>query len=214
MKKNLLLSIFLLAPVLMFAQEAKTLFVNMPDSITPLLTAINRADCVDFLASNMKAQVKNRFGRTSEMTDLTADYIHLQMSERSEWAMKVLVVNDSTKVICVISTACAPACDSNIRFYTTNWKELPVSDFIELPKLDDFFEVPDSSDMMEAYTRAHSAVEDMMLLKMNLSKTAELSIALATLDYAGKEEAKKIAPYVHSPLIYIWQKDKKRYIKK
>ncbi|MCZ4238217.1 DUF3256 family protein, partial [Staphylococcus equorum] len=27
------------------AQEAKTLFVQMPDSLSPLLTAVNRADC-------------------------------------------------------------------------------------------------------------------------------------------------------------------------
>ena len=31
------------------AQEAKTFFKNMPDSLSPLLTAVNRADCIDFL---------------------------------------------------------------------------------------------------------------------------------------------------------------------
>ena len=31
------------------AQEAKTLFVNIPDSLTPLLTKVNREDCIDFL---------------------------------------------------------------------------------------------------------------------------------------------------------------------
>ena len=39
------------------AQEAKTLFVNMPDSLSPLLTKVNREDCIDFLESKMKAQV-------------------------------------------------------------------------------------------------------------------------------------------------------------
>ena len=33
------------------AQEAKTFFKNMPDSLSPLLTAVNRADCIDFLES-------------------------------------------------------------------------------------------------------------------------------------------------------------------
>ena len=28
------------------AQEAKTFFKNMPDSLSPLLTAVNRADCI------------------------------------------------------------------------------------------------------------------------------------------------------------------------
>ncbi len=52
------------------AQEAKTLFVNIPDSLTPLLTKVNREDCIDFLESKMKAQVENRFGKKSEMTEL------------------------------------------------------------------------------------------------------------------------------------------------
>ena len=40
------------------AQDMKALFVSMPDSIAPLLTKVNREDCIDFLASNMKAEVK------------------------------------------------------------------------------------------------------------------------------------------------------------
>ena len=86
------------------AQEAKTLFVNMPDSLSPLLTKVNREDCIDFLESKMKAQVENRFGKKSEMTDLSKDYIRMQMSAQSTWQMKVLALNDSTNVICTVST--------------------------------------------------------------------------------------------------------------
>ena len=53
------------------AQLAKTCFTNMPDSLSPLLTAVNRADFIDFLESKMKAEVTNRFGGKSEMTELT-----------------------------------------------------------------------------------------------------------------------------------------------
>ena len=88
------------------AQEAKTLFVNMPDSLSPLLTKVNREDCIDFLESKMKAQVENRFGKKSEMTDLGKDYIRMQMSVQSTWQMKVLALNDSTNVICTVSTVC------------------------------------------------------------------------------------------------------------
>ena len=56
--------------------------------------------CIDFLESKMKAQVENRFGKKSEMTDLGKDYIRMQMSVQSTWQMKVLALNDSTNVIC------------------------------------------------------------------------------------------------------------------
>ena len=67
----------LFASTALWAQEAKTLFVNMPDSLSPLLTKVNREDCIDFLESKMKAQVENRFGKKSEMTDLSKDYIRM-----------------------------------------------------------------------------------------------------------------------------------------
>ena len=99
------------------AQLAKTCFTNMPDSLSPLLTAVNRADFIDFLESKMKAEVTNRFGGKSEMTELTPDYIRVQVTPQSTWQMKLLSVNDSTRLICTVSTVCAPACDSYIKFY-------------------------------------------------------------------------------------------------
>ena len=44
------------------AQEAKAVFVNMPDSLSPLLTKVNREDCIDFLESKMRTSIRNRFG--------------------------------------------------------------------------------------------------------------------------------------------------------
>ena len=73
------LGLFLFAP-LRAQQEAKAVFVSMPDSLSPLLTAVNRADFIDFLESKMKAKVENRFGGESEMTDLNKDYIRIQMT--------------------------------------------------------------------------------------------------------------------------------------
>ena len=127
------------------AQEAKTLFINVPDSLCPLLTKVNREDCIDFLSSKMKAQVENRFGQKSEMTDLSKDYIRMQMTPETSWQMKVLALNDTTNVICTVATACAPACDSSIRFYTTDWKPLTDHSFITLPVMSDFLITPDSA---------------------------------------------------------------------
>ena len=115
------------------AQDMKTVFVSMPDSVLPLLTKVNREDCVDFLASNMKAVVKNRFGKQVELKKLTPDYLQMQTSARSTLEMKLLPMSDSTQVICMVNTVCASACDSRISFYTPQWKPLPKEDFLQLP---------------------------------------------------------------------------------
>lgn len=189
------------------AQEAKTLFVNMPDSLTPLLTKVNREDCIDFLESKMKAQVDNRFGRKSEMTDLGKDYIRMQMSPQTSWQMKVLSLNDTTKVICTVFTVCGPACDSRIDFYTTEWKPLEKSRFITLPVMNDFLAAPDSASVY-AFEEARLAA-DMLLMKADFNKeNTELTVTLTTPEYMSKETAEKLKPFLRRPVVYRWEKGK------
>ena len=151
------------------AQLAKTCFTNMPDSLSPLLTAVNRADFIDFLESKMKAEVTNRFGGKSEMTELTPDYIRVQVTPQSTWQMKLLSVNDSTRLICTVSTVCAPACDSHIKFYTTGWEELPAASYLaSLPNMNDF--ILPASDTVDVYRYQNARLQaDMLLMKADLS---------------------------------------------
>ena len=197
------LGLFLFAP-LRAQQEAKAVFVSMPDSLSPLLTAVNRADFIDFLESKMKAKVENRFGGESEMTDLNKDYIRIQMTPQSTWQMKLLAVNDSTQVICTVSTACAPACDSSLRFYTTDWKPLADSQFISLPVMSDFLSTPDSTTIYDFDEARRSA--DMLLMKADFSKdNSELTLTLTTPDYMAKETAEKLKPFLRRPIVYHWK---------
>lgn len=187
------------------AQEAKTCFKNMPDSICPLLSAVNRADFIDFLESKMKAEVTNSLGGKSEMTELSPDYIRVQMTPQSTWQMKLLPVNDSTKVICTVSTVCAPACDSHINFYTTDWKELPAASYLPaLPAMDDFIiQAPDTVDVYEYQAARRQA--DMLLVKTDLSaKDTALTFTFTTPDYMEKEAAEKLKPFIRRPIAYTW----------
>lgn len=191
----------------MQAQEAKTCFVNMPDSLSPLLSSVNRADFIDFLESKMKAEVTNNFGGKSEMTELTADYIRVKISKQSSWQMKLLPIDDSTKVICTISTVCAPACDSHIKFYTTDWKELPASSYLPvLPVLDDF--IAEASDTVDVYAyRDARRQADMLLMKADLSaKDSRLTFTFTTPDYMEKEAAEKLKPFLRRPMVYVWKR--------
>ena len=189
------------------AQNARTCFVNMPDSLLPLLTPVNRADCVDFLESNMKAEVTNVFDRKSQMTHLSDDYIRLQLTPQSTWQMKLLAVTDSTKVICVVSSVCAPACDSRICFYSTDWQPLATARYLpSLPGLDDFLKpVPANQDDYH-YQDAVRAV-DMLLMRADLSPADDkLTFTFTTPDYLDKETASKLQPFVRREAVsYEWR---------
>lgn len=206
MKKILFLAGMLFCCLSMQAQDMKSLFVALPDSLSPLLTEVNRADFGDFLASNMKAEVKNRLGNTSEMLKMTDDYLELKLTEVSTVEMKLLPLNDSVKVICVVHTFKGPASDSHISFYDTSWKKLSAGQFLTLPKEDDFYRQPVSEVQADSLKNLRVRA-DMFLLKANLSATNRiLSFTYATPEYLDKETAEEIKPFlVAEPLKYFWQ---------
>ena len=193
-----------------FAQDMKSVFVSMPDSIAPLLTKVNKEDCVDFLAYNMKAEVKNRFGGATELKVLTDDYLFLQTTANSSMEMKLLPINDSTKVVCVIKTVCSSACDSEVHFYSSDWKQkLITTDYMSKPEGDMFFLPVDSADEEYALIRKEANVH---LMKASLSKEdVSLTFIYTTPDYLNKENKEKLEPYLRKePVVLKWQEGKFR----
>ncbi|MBE6275745.1 MAG: DUF3256 family protein [Bacteroides sp.] len=192
------------------AQDMKNVFLAMPDSLTPLLTKVNKEDCIDFLASSMKAEVKNRFDQTAEMKMLTDDYLQIQMTAKSSLEMKLLPVNDSVKVVCLIKTVCASVCDSEVHFYTSDWsRKLSTTDYWQCPENDAFYLPMDS--ITEEYTLIRKQA-DLDLMKMSLSKDdTNLSVVYTTPDFLNEENKKNLLPYLRKEsLVYRWENGKFR----
>lgn len=186
-------------------QDMKSLFLAMPDSIVPLLTEVNRADCVDFLASDMKAEVKNRFGKPSELKQLTDHYLCLQLTSRSTLAMKLLPVNDSVQVICAVRTVEGPVADSRINFYTTGWQPLDPTDFLALPTAADAY-LPADSVPGDADPSIRLKA-DMDLWRAELSAaTDQLTWTYTTPQYLVKDDREKLQAWLkQTPLVYVWK---------
>ena len=205
MRKVLLIVVSVLCGISASAQDMKSVFIAMPDSITPLLTKVNKEDFVDFLDSNMKAEVKNRFDGTAEMKVLTEDYTLVQTSEIGTLEMKLLPVNDSTKVICMVKTVCASACDSDVRFYTSDWsKELDTASLLQRPSADVFF-LPNDTLSEEGVLIRKKA--DMHLMKVSLSKDVPtLTFIYTTPDYLNQEDKEKLLPHLRKePVVLEWK---------
>jgi hypothetical protein len=210
MRRRLLIFISIFCVASAFAQDMKSVFVAMPDSITPLLTKVNREDFIDFLDSNMKAEVKNRFGNVAEMKVLTDDYTLVQTSEVGTLELKLLPVNDSTKVVCMVRTVCASACDSDVRFYSSDWKEeLEADIFLQKPSVNAFF-LPNDTISEEGALICKKA--DMHLMKASLSKDdTSLAFLYMTPDYLNKEDKEKLLSYLRKdPIVLRWQDGKFR----
>ncbi len=203
-----------MAVSLIEAQEMKSVFIRMPDSLSRVLTKINREDCVDFLASNMKAEVTNRFNLSSELRKLTADYLLLQETPQCTVEMKLLPVNDSTRVVCVVRTIATPVPDSSVAFFTTDWEPLPLTDRFQSPSADDFYlptdSLPTDSLGIDSLTTDELSSlrkeADITFMRFNLSADdLTLTATYTTPDYMGSESAARLKAYLRKePIRYRW----------
>ena len=205
MKRIVLLLLAVVGILPAVAQDMKTVFVAMPDSIAPLLTKVNKEDCIDFLDSKMKAEVRNRLGNVAEMKALTEDYVLMQMTPHSTLEMRLFPVNDSTKVVCMVKTVCASACDSEIHFFDASWNgKLNASEYLQLPEAKDFFLSDDSVALEDELIRKRA---DMTLMKASLSPDeATLTFEYTTPEYLNKEDREKLQPSLRKePVVYRWK---------
>ena len=204
MRRILFFGIALCCVASVMAQDMRSVFISMPDSVAPLLTKVNREDCVDFLDSNMKAVVRNRFDKESELKTLTKDYLLMQMTASSTMEMRLLPMNDSVKVICVVRTVQTDVPDSDVRFYDTTWKELPADDYFSLPPEDAFYLPADSIGKVQDKVRK---MADMYLVKYSLSvERPILEAEYTTPGYLNEEDRKELLKYLRKePLVLEWK---------
>lgn len=127
--KRLFLSILLCVFVWgMKAQEMDAVFVAMPDQYVPQLENAWRKDLIDLYNSGKEAKLKNTMNGFSTLKKLTDDYLLLQVTERSTVEMKLLPLVNDTYVVCMITTVYGPVPDSQVEFFTTDWKLLDSAD--------------------------------------------------------------------------------------
>ena len=112
------------------AQDLKIrdVFKQMPDSLMPYLTPNNRLDFIDFIDSNMKAEVTNLTGGVSEMTALTDDSLSIRMSDALRVDMLLLDLDEPVdsihQVIVFVETFLVDSVygESVSKTYTIDWQ--------------------------------------------------------------------------------------------
>ena len=119
----------------LFSQSIAVYFEVIPEHILMQLDPNRRKDMIDMFQAGRPATAKTRFGGTAEVIALTDNYLKIELSKSSMVEMAML--GDTAHYIGVIRTVCAPACDSEIEFYTTTWE--PITDInIAKPLLENF----------------------------------------------------------------------------
>lgn len=114
------------------AQDMKALWTNMPDDMTPYLNKAQRKEMAEFVELGVKGDTGNTLGGTSVLDTITADYLHVTLSEAKTVEMKLLKT-ESDSVLCMVTSLMVPEKKSQIDFYDMNWQKLDADKYIEAP---------------------------------------------------------------------------------
>lgn len=125
LKRFNIILLLVCVPILVGAQiSLRDVWLNMPDGMIPYLNKNLRLEHLDFVDMGVKSEVNHQMNGVCVMDTLTADYTHVTLSPASSVELRLLPVNDSTKIVCLVRTFKAPAEESEISFYDAQWKPL------------------------------------------------------------------------------------------
>jgi hypothetical protein len=178
----------------MRGQEMRTIFLEAPDSIFPLVSKSYRADLVDYIDAGMTAKVTNTLDGVSTLEELAPDFMKFAVTASSTMQLKLLPHENDT-VICMVKSAMAEAVDSRIYFYDKEWNLLDGADLFCLPSIGDFFAsaAGEYIDMCDIY-----------LVSLTLSATDNTLVAEYTMPaYMNVDDAEKVKPLLRK-LTYRW----------
>lgn len=190
----------------MRAQKASELLASMPDSILPTLTKNNRLDFIDFISSNMKAEVTNRLNGKTTVTRLTDDDCMIDISELTHIQISILNTTDKPVVMFIHSSKIG-AWDSDIQFYTTEWKRLATNDFITLPQTEDFIEKSDTLADFQYENILTKAANALLDAKYD-TETKTLTLNFTSSNADVDDFKRVVLPHVKPTISYQWAEGK------
>ncbi|MDO5664545.1 MAG: DUF3256 family protein [Bacteroidia bacterium] len=196
MKKRLFI-LLILVSTSAFSQKIDDVFKTMPNSILPGLSEGNRTM---LLVDTGKTVIPYTFGEIEKLT-YSPDFLKIKTSEIGTTQIKLLPLINDTQIICVIKTVCRNACDSNIKFYSTDWKELNANTLLPHISAESFLD--ESKKGTDNYKFAVSLSDIYPISAEFENGTNTLTLKLDLKNYLSSEQLAKIKPFVKSETIIL-----------
>lgn len=191
-----------------FAFNAADAFIGIPRQDLDILTISMRQDMTDYMEADSVLKKTNVFLGESwiEQMDSTSMRVHLTDASNLQIQLLPLKKSRNPLVMTIYAvTADNGTSDSTIKFYDTEMKELPASNFFTLPDPKKFYVFPKHEkvnkkeiyDIMPFYTIDYAIKGDTLTGKLTMS------------DYLTLEQAEKVKRYLNPEIRWVW--DGKRF---
>ena len=194
----LLLCLSVIGPVR--AEDLRTLFIGMPDSIIPTLTKSERMDFLDYMDSDMRARVRNKLGGESMMTAFSDNSLTVMTSQSGRLEMVLFPRKNGSNLICIIRTVTARYEDSRLSFYNEDWTPVDAESLIDYPQFEDYLTKAalksDSLDMLRK--------QSMLRLQSIVPVDGALEFRYTSIDDLGQDADKYRSWFKPTPIRYTW----------
>lgn len=200
--RQVILIIILIACVFSFrvnALTAEQAFISAPESVFPLLNKSTRLDMVDYFNSGSTTPSKNKLSGNSRVTSIKINDLQFEMSTSSAYQIAILDLKDGTEIIALIETIKAPAIDSNISFYTTEWDKIGDKYFAE-PQLKDWLTLTGKKNIKEV----ESLVPFMLVGYVYDAMKGEMILNNDIKSMLSEDVYESVASYFKAQLKYCW----------
>ena len=154
------------------AQTVGELWVSMPDSLMPVLTAKQRADVVNKDNIALSVPTTNALGGTSRVDTLSADYLSVHVSDVSSAQMRLLPTTGGDTLVCLVRTWLGPEAESSVGVYTKDWRQMSfpafcISDFVHRPDTMDTRKYDELLRVLDPYTFSVQLSPDALTLTVS-----------------------------------------------
>lgn len=182
------------------AEDLRTLFINMPDSIMPTLTKSDKMDFLDYMDSGMRARVRNKLGGESEMTLYQDNMLSVKTSQSGRLDMVLFPYKNGSNLICIIKTVTARYDDSRLSFYNEDWTPIESESLMEFPQFDDYLTKEAlKSDSLDVLKK-----ESMLRFQSVTALDGALEFRYTSLDYIGEDADRFKSWFRQDPIRYVW----------
>ena len=93
----------------------------MPETIIPYIGEEQREEICKFTNETDTIKIKNELNGFTEVNLSGTDFARIKLNESATLQIKLLPVNDTAQVICMVKTMTAPISESDVKFYSTDW---------------------------------------------------------------------------------------------
>lgn len=178
----------------------------MPDEITLQIADDQKELLATPSSDTLSVVVTNALGGEVKRESMSKDYVAIKTSDRGMLQIKLFPLINNSYIVGVIRTVCGMACDSQIDFYTTDWKPLRADDLFP-QKDENWFIKKDTDRNSQEFKNAYAAL-DMTPVKYQFSPDRQTITATYDIKgYLSEDDYKLLEPYlIKDSKIFTWDK--------